>query len=334
MAIQHTTEFVATSEEAIQSIATDLTTSDRKYRVFRAVYSGGNQPKNAALLASKTGLTEVGAMQLATPMAHKQYFERVKHEGRVAFRKYQHINAVRHRILNLAKNAAKLEKHVSSRTPKQTISLHIGTRARHDIRVTELFIDDVAEFKRVRGLQAAALPAVSPKRLPERVFKYGIAAILGNKGKFQDWGGERGDLYSSFVTIRGRRRSTAFGLKGPATAPPLTPKKLGKNGDQIQRLFSFTADAFFIQFEGRIEESVKEQMLAQAIKKSYESRREIFHGVIALEDSHRLRVEYPGPSPRIMSPPRTNRGTRNLRWRERKWQKRKRRRTMAECCQA
>lgn len=292
--IQHTTEFVATSEESIQTIASDLATSDRKYRVFKAVYSGGNQPKNATMLASKSDLTEIAAMQLATPMAHKQYFERVKHEGRVAFRKYQHINAVRGRILKLAKNPKSLEKHVSSRTPRQAVSVRIEAATRHEIRVTELFIDDVAEFKRVGKLKAKNLPTVSPKRLPESIFKYGIAAILGNKGKFQDWGGEKGDLYSSFVTVRGRRRSTGFGLKGPATSPPLTPKKLGKNGDQIQRLFSLTADAFFIQFEGRIDESVKEQMLAQAIKKSYETRRETFYGVIGLEDSHRLRAKYPG----------------------------------------
>jgi hypothetical protein len=125
------------------------------------------------------------------------------------------------------------------------------------------------------------------------VFKYGLASILGNKGKFQDWGGEKNDLYSSFVTLRGRRQSTAFALKGPATPPPLTPRKLGRNGDQIQRLFSSAADAFFIQFEGRTDESVKEQMLAQAIKKSYETRREISYGLIVLEDSHRLRAKYP-----------------------------------------
>jgi hypothetical protein len=292
--IQHTTEFVATSEEAIQAIASDLATSDRKYRVFKAVYSGGNQPKNATVLASRTNLTEVAVMQLATPMAHKQYLERVKHEGRVAFKKYQHINAVRGHILKLAKNPKRLEGHISARTPKQSVSVRIESRPRHEIRVTELFIDDVDEFKRVAGLKARKLPTLNPKRLPERVFKYGIAAILGNKGRFQDWGGEKGDLYSSFVTIRGRRKSTAFALKGPATSPPLTPKKLGKNGDQIQRLFAFTADAFFIQFEGRIDESVKEQMLAQAIRKSHENRREIFYGLIGLEDSHRLRARYAG----------------------------------------
>jgi len=290
--IQHTTEFVATSEETIQKIAKDLSTSDRRYRVFKAIYSGGSKPKDAATLAAETTLTEMAVLQLATPMAHQQYFEQVKYEGRIAFKKYKHINAVRHRILTLAKNPKRLRQHVSSRTPRQTVSLHVNTARRTEIRVREIFIDDVAEFKRVRSLKANKLPSLSPGRLPEKIFKYGVASILGNKGKFQDWGGEKNDLYSSHVTLNGGRKSTAFAFKGPATSPPLTPGKLGTNGDQIQRLFSTTADAFFVQFEGKIEESVKELMLTHAIRKSHETGREILYGLIALEDSHRLRARY------------------------------------------
>jgi hypothetical protein len=33
-------------------------------------------------------------------------------------------------------------------------------------------------------------------------------------------------------------------------------------------------------------------MLAEAIKKSHESGRQVLYGVIALEDSHRLRAKY------------------------------------------
>jgi hypothetical protein len=72
----------------------------------------------------------------------------------------------------------------------------------------------------------------------------------------------------------------------------LTIAKLGKNGDQIPRLFSTTAEAFFVQFEGTIEEAVKEDMVAHAIKKSKETGKEILYGLIALEDSYRLRVRY------------------------------------------
>lgn len=293
MTIQHTTEFVATSEETIQKIANDLCTSDRKFRVFKAIYSGGGKPKDAKFLAKETHLSEMVVLQLATPMAHQQYCERVKDNSRIAFKKYHHINAVRQRIFRLAKNSNLLSKHVSARTPKQTISVHVRSRERTEIRVREVFIDDMNEFRRVRSLKASKLPTLSPQRLPEKIFKYGIASILGNKGKFTDWGGEKNDLYTSNSTIGGHRRSTAFAFKGPATAPPLTPRKLGKNGDQIPRLFSTTAEVFFVQFEGKIEESVMESMLAHAIRKSHETRHEILYGIIGLEDSHRLRTKYP-----------------------------------------
>jgi TIR domain len=104
MAIQPTTEFAATSPDVTRGIVQDLRKSDRRYKVFQAVYSGGNKPKDARVLATKTGLTEMAVLQLATPMAHKQYFEQLKYNGRVAFRKYQHINAVRQTILRAAKS--------------------------------------------------------------------------------------------------------------------------------------------------------------------------------------------------------------------------------------
>jgi len=46
----------------------------------------------------------MAVLQLATPMAHKQYFEQVKDNGRVAFKKYPHINAVKQTILRAAKS--------------------------------------------------------------------------------------------------------------------------------------------------------------------------------------------------------------------------------------
>jgi hypothetical protein len=290
--IQHTTEFSATSEETIQKIATELSASDRKYRVFEAVYSGGNKPKDADAVAALTGLDRVSVLQLATPMAHQQYFEPLKHNARVAFKKYEHINAVKHRILQLARNPKKLKQHVSARTPRQTILVEVDSRKRTEINVQEIFIDDIEEFKLVKNLKPAQLSDLDPRRLPEKIFKYGVASILGNKGKFQDWGGEKNDLYTSNVTIAGQRKSTAFAFKGPATSPPLTIAKLGKNGDQIPRLFSTTAEVFLVQFEGAIDEAVKSEMLTHAIRKSHETGKEILYGLISTEDSHRLRVKY------------------------------------------
>lgn len=104
--IQQTTEFAATSPEVTRAIIDDLRGSDRRFKVFEAIYSGGNRPKDARTLAAKTGLSDIAVLQLATPMAHKQFLEQVKYEGRVAFRKYPHINAVKNTILRAAKKPA------------------------------------------------------------------------------------------------------------------------------------------------------------------------------------------------------------------------------------
>lgn len=104
MPIQPITEFAATSPDVMRAIIQDIRGSDRRRKVFEAVYSGGNKPKNAAELSAKTRLSEMAVLQLATPMANKQYFEQLKHEGRVAFKKYPHINAVKLTILRSSKN--------------------------------------------------------------------------------------------------------------------------------------------------------------------------------------------------------------------------------------
>lgn len=116
MPIQQTTEFAATSPEVTRAVVQNLRTSDRRYKIFEAVYGGGSRPKDARALAAKTGLTEVAVLQLATPMANMQFFEQVKHDGRVAFKKYPHINAVKQTILRAAKKSA----------PVQTKSVPVG----------------------------------------------------------------------------------------------------------------------------------------------------------------------------------------------------------------
>jgi len=67
---------------------------------------------------------------------------------------------------------------------------------------------------------------------------------------------------------------------------------MGKHGDQIQRLFDSDAQVFLVQFEGEISESVIQQLRKMAVAKSVEDRRTVFYGVIALEDSYRLRLKY------------------------------------------
>jgi hypothetical protein len=67
---------------------------------------------------------------------------------------------------------------------------------------------------------------------------------------------------------------------------------MGKNGDQIQRLFNSPAEVFFVQYEGEIGERVIELMEQLATAKAIMGGK-IFFGVIDRSDTYRLRLAYP-----------------------------------------
>ena len=127
----------------------------------------------------------------------------------------------------------------------------------------------------------------------EAKFKEGIKRILHEKGRFKDWGGERNDLLTTRLWLKGKRRATAFALKGKGLRRKLTPALMGKNGDQIQRLFSSPAQVFLVQYWDQIDESVLEQMSAFAKAKSAVEGKEIWYGVIDGNDSNRILKAYP-----------------------------------------
>jgi hypothetical protein len=296
MTIQNVSEFPANAPEKIEHFAKLLRSSEQKRAVFSEIYRGQSKDaKTAEAIARETGLKAKRVLEIATPLAAHQLFEKTKHDGQTAYKKYADLNTVKRKILTLATNKGALARHVTKRNPRtSTSTLRIEmAKGSAFVDVRAITIEDVDCFSKVRSLKHRMVPKrLSPERLPEKVFKYAIASILGNQGTFVDWGGEKNDLYSSHLRIKGQRYATAVGLKGPATKPPLTPGKMGKNGDQIQRLFDSDAQVFLVQFEGEISELVVQQLRKLAVAKSVEDRRTVFYGVIALEDSYRLRMKY------------------------------------------
>lgn len=99
-------------------------------------------------------------------------------------------------------------------------------------------------------------------------------------------------MFSSRILVNGKRLTVVFALKGRGTKGKLTPKKLGKNGDQIQRLFRNHADVYFVQYWDQIDESVVEQMKLIATAKSYYENRPIYFGEIDGQDTLRITKAY------------------------------------------
>lgn len=139
-------------------------------------------------------------------------------------------------------------------------------RGHYWLQHLEVHIDGIDTFCRVGdNSKYPTKKALEQLRtVPEEDVKHAFAQIIGEPMVPKDWGGERSDLYTSRVEINGKRISTAFALKGPAQFRPMTLAQLGKNGDQIDRLFTEPADLFVLQHCHEITPPVRGAMRAYA----------------------------------------------------------------------
>jgi hypothetical protein len=130
----------------------------------------------------------------------------------------------------------------------------------------EVHVDGIDTFKHVSDFpdRPSKSDLTKLKSIPENDVKRAFAEIMGEPAIPKDWGGEKSDLFSSRVMINGQRISTAFAFKGPAQFKPMTLAQLGKNGDQIDRLFSEPADLFVIQHCHEVTPPVRSTMRAFA----------------------------------------------------------------------
>jgi hypothetical protein len=153
-------------------------------------------------------------------------------------------------------------------------------------------VDDIVSFKAVRMISDANDTKI--KTMSEKTFKAGIARILKEDGEFKDWGGETNDLSTTRLRVTPSKRiAVAFAFKGPGTSGKLTPGKMGKNGDQIQRLFQSPVEVFLVQYWAQVADSVREQMAAFARIKAIATGKKIQYGVIDGQDTARIVAAYP-----------------------------------------
>ncbi|MBT8226141.1 MAG: hypothetical protein HKP61_06450 [Dactylosporangium sp.] len=121
-------------------------------------------------------------------------------------------------------------------------------------------------------------------RVPEGTVKRAFAELLGEPYVPNDWGGERSDLYTSRVFARGRQMSAAWLFKGPGFPRAMDVKALGKNGDQIDRLFTEPAELLVLQHCHQIKPSVVGMMDAYA----HDVRHPRFYMIIDGADTGRI----------------------------------------------
>jgi len=257
--------------------------------VFAAIYNGKRRIKTQDDLRGATKLSNVRLLQESGRLVANQLVDPVKVNGRTAFKKIPFYSSHKGTILRLATDKKKLERLPTKVNPVGRPPTPIVARYFAKAQdVVPLTVDDIDSFSNVRKVTAARGDA----RVDERLFKEGIKRIVGETGKFVDWGGEKNDLFTTKVRIRGRRVASVFAFKGKGKKGVLKPKDFGKNGDQILRLFQTDADAFFVQYCGQLDQSVYELMRSLAVAKSAVNGQRIFFGVIDGDDTRRLLQAY------------------------------------------
>ena len=278
--------------EQIVHAARALGRSGDRRKVFLAIYAGKKKTKTVAEIAITTHLTRKRVLDEAKKLVKDQIVHQTKVDGDTAYQKDDFFDHNKRKILSLAGNKKKLEQFPTRANPRISAPRIVRVQfLRQYVKAKQITIDDIDSFEKVRGVGKSASENTDP--IPEAVLKRGVQAIIGEPGKFQDWGGEKNDLFTTRLRLFGRRRPAAFAFKGKGTRGKLTPKKMGKHGDQIHSLFLSPAAVFLVQYCQQIEESVVGQMKTYAIAASIHEGKTIYFGVVDGWDTARLRTAYP-----------------------------------------
>lgn len=281
---------LSNENEHIEAAAKVIGTGRHRPDVFSAIYYGKRRVKSVSALMAATSLSRVRVLQEGGRLAKRGIVIQVKVDGEVGYEKIDFFDAHKAKVLKLASSPDELAVYPTKRKPARANSIVVNIAlSRERARIRTVTIDDIDSFRKIRGIQPSGN---LPTTISEKRFKEGVQKILQQPGEFKDWGGEKNDLYSTRLRVGGSRRLVAFGFKGPGMTGKLTPGKLGKNTDQIQRLFESAAQVFLIQYWREIDESVVKQMEQLAIAKSVMTGQEIFYGIIDGQDSKRLLDAY------------------------------------------
>lgn len=277
--------------EHIEEAARAIGRGDRR-TVFEAIYFHKTKAKKVSDLIEATGLSHMRVLQRGGELAKRGVVEQVEKDNEVAYEMIPFIQANKEKILRCIDSPKALQRLVTKRRPSVTIRMPTKVVAlpTKGADVKKITIDDIDTFALAHKLPHGAS---LPKTVSEAEFKRGVQAIIGQAGVFKDWGGENCDLYSSRLVIDGKRMTVAFAFKGPGEPGKLVPGKMGKNGDQVQRMFALDADVFIAQHWREIEASVLQEMYTYAVSKSVSNGgKRIYYGVIDGQDSERLRQAY------------------------------------------
>jgi len=281
----------ANLNENILHAARIIGKSKARRAVFSAIYGGKRQIKTVDDIRQVTKLSQVRVLQEAGVLAANGIVDKVKKDKRTAYKKDDAYSHHKKRILDIVDNPAKKSRYPTKQEPRvggATIRIALPRSSPKPVEIT---VEDIDAFGAVRRISPTG-GQTGLATVPEARIKTFLRKVIGESRDFQDWGGEKNDLFTNKLQFKGRRRVGAIAIKGRATKGPLTPKKMGKNGDQIARLFSSEAEVFLVVYHSVVDQAIHEQLRAFAVARALGGRR-VFYGVVDGQDLGRLVKAYP-----------------------------------------
>jgi len=264
--------------------------STDRLKVFGAIYQGKKRVKTQKDLQRATNLTPIRILQLARELAANSIIAPIKVNGLLAYTKDPFYSHHKRAILRLVSDPRKLALFPTKTNSGGTgaMKLVAVNYPRKSFDVTQITIDDFDDFRGVKKI-----PHGQPHhQVGESWFKAGLKKVIGETGTFTDWGGEKNDLWTTKVHLQGKRLACAFAFKGKGTKGVLTLKKLGKNSDQLPRLFKNDAQVFIVEYCGQVDQSVSELMFSLAVARSVMCQEKIYYCVVDGDDTQRIIKAY------------------------------------------
>jgi hypothetical protein len=275
----------------IANAARLISRSRQRYAVFEAIYYGRSEWKTATAIAKRAKLPRKRVVEEAKKIVDNGFASQKRVDGDMAYSRDRILYHHKAKVFAAAKNKAKLEAIPTRVNPKGVGATTVHIRlAGPNLKPRRITIDEIASFSRVRTV-AKADTKLRLSAMAESQVKTAFKAILGETHDFKDWGGEKNDLFTDKLRVSSARKNAAIAFKGRGTSGTLTPKKMGKNGDQIGRLFSSEAEVFLIVYHGKVDESVRNQMYAHAVAKSLGGK-SVIYCVIDGDDLNRIAQAY------------------------------------------
>lgn len=277
-------------DEVIERAARTLRSSLQNKEVFQVVYKGSKRFKSMDEIGASVSNFNTNTYKAVNRLFGENIVEKKTENGVLFYGKKDFYIHNRERILKLSENSQRLKEFPTKRKTKGNLVSKNIFVFRTRPKVEQLYVDDIGSFGAVKAVRKTETNVL--RGMPERTINTAICRIL-NQSEKKDWGGERHDIYSNKMTLNGSRVSAAFALKGKAIKGILTPGKMGKNGDQVQRLFEAIADVYIVAYSGAIDDRIVDLMQTHAIQKSIANNKKIFFCVIDGDDMARLVVAYP-----------------------------------------